>query len=192
MNLPNTLTTLRIFLVPVLVTVLLTRERAGLYIGTAIFAVAVLTDYLDGFLARRRNQVTRLGILLDPIADKLLIMSALIALVELKAAEAWMVLIIIGREIIVTGLRNTAAMRGVMMPASTLGKSKMVLQVLAIFLLLLGQEHGSLRLAGFIMLWAAVIMAVLSAIDYFNKFLRGVIVTEKNPRSGAKNTADPG
>jgi CDP-diacylglycerol--glycerol-3-phosphate 3-phosphatidyltransferase len=191
-NLPNTLTTLRIFLVPLLVAVLLTRERVGLYYGTAIFAVAVLTDYLDGFLARRRNQVTRLGILLDPIADKLLIMSALIALVELKAAEAWMVLIIIGREIIVTGLRNTAAMRGVMMPASTLGKSKMVLQVLAIFLLLLGQEHRSLKLAGFIMLWAAVIAAVVSAIDYLNKFLRSVITTEKNPGSDEEETTDPG
>jgi CDP-diacylglycerol--glycerol-3-phosphate 3-phosphatidyltransferase len=178
-NLPNTLTSLRIFLVPVLVAVLLTRERIGIYVGTAIFCVAVLTDYLDGYLARRRCQVTRLGILLDPIADKLLTMSALIALVELKAVPAWMVLIIIAREVIVTGLRNTAALRGVLMPASFLGKCKMVLQVVAIFLLLLGQQYERLHLVGMIVLCFAVAVAIISALRYLDQFLRSMIASEK-------------
>ena len=111
MNLPNALTVLRIFLVPVLVVVLLTRARTteGLLLGSAIFGIAVLTDYLDGYFARRRNQVTRLGILLDPIADKLLTAAAFLSLVEMDAVPAWMVMIVLGREIAVTGLRNVAA-----------------------------------------------------------------------------------
>jgi CDP-diacylglycerol--glycerol-3-phosphate 3-phosphatidyltransferase len=172
MNLPNTLTSLRIFLVPVLVAVLLTRDRVGMYVGTVIFSVAVLTDYFDGYLARRRNQVTRLGVLLDPLADKLLTMSALIALVELKAVPAWMVLIIVAREVVITGLRNTAAIRGILIPASFLGKSKMVLQVVAIFCLLLGQQHRTLHMAGMIVLWFAVAAAIVSALAYLDQFLR--------------------
>lgn len=177
MNLPNTLTSIRIVLVPILVAVLLTRERIGIYVGTAIFSVAVLTDYLDGYLARRRGQVTRLGILLDPIADKLLTISALIALVELKTVPAWMVLIIVAREVIVTGLRNTAAMRGILIPASFLGKSKMVLQVVAIFLLLLGQQLNGLHMAGMVVLWLAVAVAIISALKYLDQFLRSIITS---------------
>jgi CDP-diacylglycerol---glycerol-3-phosphate 3-phosphatidyltransferase len=175
-NLPNSLTLFRIFLVPVLVVVLLTKKSEhGLLIGTGIFGLAVLTDYLDGYLARRRREVTRLGTLLDPIADKLLTTAAFIALVDLKAVPAWVVLIIVGREIVVTGLRNIASSRGVLIPASALGKGKMVLQVIAIFGLLGGQRFAVLRLPGMILLWLAVVVAMVSAGAYIETFFRRVI-----------------
>ena len=176
MNLPNALTVLRIFLVPVLVVVLLTRTRSegGLLLGVAIFGLAVLTDYLDGYFARRRNQVTRIGILLDPLADKLLTAAAFLSLVEMDAVPAWMVMIILGREFAVTGLRNVAAGRGYLIPASGLGKGKMVSQVVAIFLLLLGREFESLRLPGLAALWLVVVLALVSGVDYFRIFWREV------------------
>ena len=145
LNLPNALTLLRIFLVPVLVVLLLTRAQHGLYAGAVVFGVAVATDYLDGFLARRRNEVTRLGMLLDPIADKLLTAAAFLSLVEMGRVPAWMVMIILGRELAVTGLRNVAAGRGILSPASPLGKGKMVSQVVAIFLLLLQEPFPVLE-----------------------------------------------
>jgi CDP-diacylglycerol---glycerol-3-phosphate 3-phosphatidyltransferase len=175
-NLPNALTVLRIFLVPVLVVVLLTRTRTdgGLLLGVAIFGLAVLTDYLDGYFARRRNQVTRLGTLLDPLADKLLTASAFLSLVEMDAVPAWMVMIILGREFAVTGLRNVAAGRGYLIPASGLGKGKMVAQVVAIVLLLLGRRFEILQLPGLAALWLVVILALVSGIDYFRTFWREV------------------
>ena len=172
MNLPNALTGLRILLVPVLVVVLLTRLPHGLYLGAGIFGLAVLTDYLDGYFARRRNQVTRLGILLDPLADKLLTASAFISLVELNAVPAWMVLIIVGRELVITGLRNVAANRGLLIPASALGKGKMVVQVVAIFLLLFGERYPVLKAPALAALWVVVVLAVISALDYFRLFYR--------------------
>lgn len=169
-NLPNALTALRIFLVPLLVVVLLTRARHGLLLGAGIFGLAVLTDYLDGYFARRRNQITRLGILLDPIADKLLTAAAFISLVELDAVPAWMVVIVVGREFAVTGLRNIAANRGILIPASGLGKGKMVAQVICIFLLLLGLAYPVFRLPGILALWAVVVLALVSGADYFRLF----------------------
>jgi CDP-diacylglycerol--glycerol-3-phosphate 3-phosphatidyltransferase len=176
MNLPNALTVLRIFLVPVLVVVLLTRTRTdgGLMLGVAIFGIAVLTDYLDGYFARRRNQVTRLGTLLDPLADKLLTASAFLSLVEMDAVPAWMVMIILGREFAVTGLRNVAAGRGYLIPASGLGKGKMVAQVVAILLLLLGRRFEFLQLPGLAALWLVVVLAMVSGVDYFRMFWREV------------------
>ncbi len=170
MNLPNALTLLRIFLVPVLVVVLLTRAEGGLYLGAGIFGLAVLTDYLDGYFARRRNQVTRLGILLDPIADKLLTAAAFLSLVEMGLVPAWMVMIIVGREIAVTGLRNVAAGRGVLIPASRLGKGKMVSQVVAIFLLLLSRPFPILRGPALVVLWVVTGLTVISGVDYFWRF----------------------
>jgi CDP-diacylglycerol--glycerol-3-phosphate 3-phosphatidyltransferase len=184
-NLPNALTVLRIFLVPVLVVVLLTRARTeeGLLLGSAIFGIAVLTDYLDGYFARRRNQVTRLGILLDPIADKLLTASAFLSLVEMDAIPAWMVMIILGREIAVTGLRNVAAGWGHLIPASGLGKAKMVSQVVAIFLLLLGLHPslGFLRTPAMAAVWIVVLLAIVSGVDYFLSFWREVYRTSPRP-----------
>ena len=173
MNLPNALTVLRIFLVPVLVVVLLTRT-GGLLLGVGIFGLAVLTDYLDGYFARRRNQVTRMGTLLDPLADKLLTAAAFLSLVEMDAVPAWMVMIILGREFAVTGLRNVAAGRGYLIAASGLGKGKMVAQVVAILLLLLGRRFDILRLPGLVALWLVVILALVSGIDYFRTFWKEV------------------
>jgi CDP-diacylglycerol--glycerol-3-phosphate 3-phosphatidyltransferase len=175
LNLPNALTALRIFLVPVLVVLLLTRARHGLYAGAVVFGVAVATDYLDGFLARRRNEVTRLGMLLDPIADKLLTAAAFLSLVEMGRVPAWMVMIILGRELAVTGLRNVAAGRGILIPASPLGKGKMVSQVVAIFLLLLQEPFPVLEWPGVIVLWGVVALTVVSGAAYFWRFFRDVV-----------------
>jgi CDP-diacylglycerol---glycerol-3-phosphate 3-phosphatidyltransferase len=174
-NLPNALTVLRIFLVPVLVVVLLTRAEGGLFLGAGIFGLAVLTDYLDGYFARRRNQITRLGILLDPIADKLLTAAAFLSLVEMGLVHAWMVMIILGRELAVTGLRNVAAGRGVLIPASPLGKGKMVSQVTAIFMLLLSRPFPVLDVPAQLVLWVVVGLTVLSGVDYFWRFGRGIL-----------------
>src|SRR5215510_12373912 len=180
MNLPNTLTLVRIFLVPLLVVVLLTqvagREIFGVpkeLLGAAIFGVASITDWLDGYLARRRRQVTWLGQVLDPIADKLLTSAALISLVQLGVAPAWMVALIIGREFAITGLRSLAYTKGITIPASPLGKIKMASQVTAILLLILGwRPIPWLSPIGHIALWVVMLAAVVSAVDYYRRFQR--------------------
>jgi len=174
-NLRNALTLLRIFLVPILVVLLLTRSEGGLLLGTAVFGLAVLTDYLDGYFARRRNQVTKFGMLLDPLADKLLTAAAFISLVEMNAVPAWMVVIIIGREFAVTGLRNVAAGRGLVIAASSLGKGKMVSQVVAIFLLLLATRFPALERPALLALWVVVALALVSGIDYFRRYWRETV-----------------
>jgi len=172
MNLPNALTLARIFLVPFVVVVLLTKQIAHWeFWGSGLFLSAALTDLLDGYFARRRKQVTTLGRLLDPIADKLLISSALISLVQLGIAPAWMVVIIIGREFAVSGLRSIAAPEGFTIDASPLGKGKMVAQVAAVVGLILGRVRGGwvLQTAN-LLLWAVVFFALLSMIQYFREF----------------------
>src|SRR5437588_4751566 len=136
MNLPNGLTLMRIFLVPLLVALLLTKYNV--LTAAAILLAASLTDLLDGYFARKRGQITTLGTLLDPVADKLLISSAFISLVELQVVKAWMVAIIVGREFAVTGLRSIASAQGFTIDAAELGKMKMVTQVTDITLLILG------------------------------------------------------
>jgi len=178
MNLPNALTLVRIVLVPLLVVVLLTEFEGRRILGVAkelvaagIFGVASFTDWLDGYLARRRRQVTWFGQILDPIADKLLTSAAFISLVQLDLAPAWMVAIIIGREFAITGLRSLAHARGFTIPASQLGKIKMSLQVATILLLILG--WGPLPMlapVGRMMLWVVLIAAVASAVDYYRRF----------------------
>lgn len=155
MNLPNYLTLLRILIVPLLVVVLLT-EVAESYLGIsgyalaiAVFLVASLTDILDGHLARRRNQVSDLGKLLDPIADKLLVSAALIVLVEKHLAPAWAVVVILGREFIITGLRSAAATEGIVIQAQTLGKIKMWAQCVAIVALLVAGATGDPPVSNF-------------------------------------------
>jgi CDP-diacylglycerol--glycerol-3-phosphate 3-phosphatidyltransferase len=172
-NLPNSLTLLRIFLVPFLVVVLLTKFSN--FLGLGIFLVAAITDYFDGYFARRLNKTTRLGALLDPIADKLLMSAAFISLVELGLARAWMVVIIIGREFAVSGLRSIAAQHGVTIAASPLGKTKMIAQVFAISLLIVGYELGEFRFTGELALWVVMLFALVSGIDYFIKFSRAVL-----------------
>ena len=171
MNLPIALTLGRIFLVPLLVVVLLTKFEGKELIGAAIFGLASITDWLDGYLARRRQQVTTLGQLLDPLADKLLITAALVSLVQNDVVPAWMVAVILGREFAVTVLRSIAHARGVAIPASPLGKFKMASQVTAILLLILGQHHlQQFFVLGTVALWVAVITAVISGIDYYRRF----------------------
>jgi CDP-diacylglycerol--glycerol-3-phosphate 3-phosphatidyltransferase len=179
MNLPNSLTLLRIFFVPVLIVILLTRspnvELWGVSMhfevwGVFILLLAAATDWADGYLARRRSQVTTLGILLDPIADKLLISAAFISLVDMHLVPAWMVVIIIGREFTVLGLRNIASAEGFTIQASTLGKTKMVLQVCAVAVLILAARHPSIKPLAWILLWLVVISALVSAAQYFGRF----------------------
>jgi CDP-diacylglycerol---glycerol-3-phosphate 3-phosphatidyltransferase len=172
MNLPNSLTLARIFLVPIVVAMLLTKEiRTWAFWGASLFLAAALTDMLDGYLARRRKQVTTLGRLLDPIADKLLISSALVSLVQLKIAPAWMVVIILGREFAVSGLRSIAAHEGFTINVSTLGKGKMVTQVAAVVGLILGQKYGGwVQNTAKMLLWAVVFFALISMAQYFREF----------------------
>lgn len=179
MNLPNSLTVLRIFFVPLLIAVLLTKspnvELLGFPVhfevwGVLILLLAAATDWADGYFARRRLQVTTLGILLDPIADKLLISAAFISLVGMQLVPAWMVVIIIGREFTVLGLRNIASAEGFTIAASLLGKTKMVLQVCAVAVLILGASHAYLKPLALFLLWLVVISALVSAAQYFLKF----------------------
>ena len=190
MNLPNSLTLVRMFLVPLLVVVLLTefegRRILGVskaLLGASIFAIASLTDWLDGYLARRRRQVTWLGQVLDPIADKLLTSAAFISLVQLDLAPAWMIALIIGREFAITALRSVAYTKGITIPASPLGKIKMASQVTAILLLILGWGPlPSLAPLGHLALWVVMLAAVASAVDYYRRFvvLTNARVTDVN------------
>ncbi len=178
MNLPNSLTLVRIFLVPLLVVVLLTKPEGRLVpglsnyvLGAGIFAVAALTDWLDGYVARRRKQITVVGQLMDPLADKLLTAAAFISLVQMGAAPAWMVAVIIGREFAVTALRSLAYARGIVISSSPLGKGKMASQVAAILLLILGHDGWSWFFwLGRLALWVVVVLAVVSAFDYYRRY----------------------
>jgi CDP-diacylglycerol--glycerol-3-phosphate 3-phosphatidyltransferase len=183
LNLPNWLTAFRIFLVPLIVVVLLTEfhfekwfffNREELAVG--IFLLASLTDMLDGYLARKRHEVTTLGQLLDPIADKLLVASVLISLVEMHLADAWVVVVIVGREFAVTGFRMIAAIHQVSIPAGVLGKWKMVMQVFAICFIIWGNQRDweYLRLTGEGLLYVVALIAVVSMIEYFIKFSRRI------------------
>lgn len=190
MNLPNSLTVVRMFLVPLLVVVLLTefegRQIFGVskaLVGAAIFGLASLTDFLDGYLARRRRQVTWLGQVLDPIADKLLTSAAFISLVQVDLAPAWMVALIIGREFAITGLRSLAYTKGITIPASWLGKIKMGSQVVAILMVLVGWAGVPwMATAGRVAMWVVMLTAVVSAIDYYRHFqaLLNARVTDVN------------
>lgn len=178
MNLPNALTITRIFLVPLLVVVLLTKFEGRVIlgvpkelVGAGIFALASLTDWADGYLARRRKQVTPFGQVIDPLADKLLTSAALISLIQMELAPAWMVAVIVGREFAVTALRSLAYSRGVAMAASQLGKIKMVAQVVAILALILAHgQRWPFWLIGQAALWVVVVTALVSAADYFRRF----------------------
>jgi CDP-diacylglycerol--glycerol-3-phosphate 3-phosphatidyltransferase len=142
-------------------------------VGAAIFGIAALTDVLDGYLARRRKQITTLGQLMDPFADKLLITAALVSLVQMDLAPAWMVAVILGREFAVTVLRGIAHGKGVVIPASPMGKLKMLAEVVAILALILGQDHlEQFYIIGTVALWVALVTATISGVDYYRKFVR--------------------
>src|SRR5215831_11622633 len=182
MNLPNFLTLLRIFIVPLLVAALL-GDDIGPYwrswlpasaelFALGIFLVAAATDLIDGYLARRWSQVTTVGTLLDPIADKLLIMAALISLVWEHRVPAWMAILIVGREFAVSGLRQIAAASGFTIGASELGKSKMTAQVIAISLVIASIRWPGLSDVAIVAMWTVLLFGIVSAADYFRKFWR--------------------
>ena len=178
LTLPNGVTAIRILAIPVILILLFTSGRLYQLIAALFFLSAAITDTLDGYLARRRGMVTSLGKFLDPLADKLLIVTALIALIPARNIPAWMVIVIVGREIAVTGLRGIAASQEIVISASTLGKYKTVFEVASIALLILDRTYFSVdcRLWGMVFLWVALVIAVLSGFDYFKKFLKVIIV----------------
>jgi len=174
-NLPNLLTLVRIFLVPLLVAALVQQNlRVHDLFALTVFLAAALTDLLDGYLARRWQQVTTVGTLLDPVADKLLISAALISFVEIRLLPGWMVILIISREFAVSGLRSIASAEGYTIKAGELGKSKMILQVVGVTLVLLSIRWPGLRPYALGAMWAVVIFGLASAVDYFRKFWRKV------------------
>ena len=183
MNLPNLLTLLRIFFVPLLVAALLSEDLVRWIspesvpqelFALVVFLAAAATDLLDGYLARRWGQITTVGTLLDPIADKLLVSAALVSLVQIERVSAWMVILIIGREFAVSGLRSIAAASGYTIEASELGKTKMVAQVAAIALVIAGIHWPVFTPWSGWAMWAVVIFGMASAADYFTKFWRRV------------------
>lgn len=173
MNLPNLLTLLRIFFVPVLVAALVGEARREM-LALAIFLAAAFTDLLDGYLARRWKQITTVGTLLDPIADKLLITAALIALVQVHAVPSWMAILVVGREFAISGLRSIAAAEGYIIAANEMGKAKMVFQVVAISLLLLSLRLPELKTLAEAAMIGVVITSFWSAAVYFRQFWRKV------------------
>ena len=178
LTLPNGLTIIRILAIPIILFLLFYPEWICRLITTLFFLLVAVTDTLDGYLARRRKMVTTLGKFLDPLADKLLIVAALIALIPARGIPAWMVIVIVGREISVTGLRGIAVSQGLVISASTLGKHKTVFQVASISLLILNGNYFSIQLqqVGMGLLWIAMGLAVISGVDYFKKFLKTIII----------------
>ena len=170
MNLPNKLTVLRVCMVPVFVVFMLWNGfgTASKYVAAAIFILASMTDWLDGYLARKNNLVTDFGKFMDPIADKLLVCSALICLVEKGVLAAWIVIIIIGREFIISGFRLVASDKGVVIAASYWGKFKTVSQMLMVILLIL-DLGGAFNVVAQVLIWIAVILTVVSLVDYLVK-----------------------
>jgi CDP-diacylglycerol--glycerol-3-phosphate 3-phosphatidyltransferase len=173
-NLPNALTILRIMAIPVIVLLLFSPGKVASFVAATIFLFAAITDGLDGYIARRQNIVTTLGKFLDPLADKLLVITSLIMLIHLGRVPAWIVAIIAGREMAVTGLRAIAINEGIIISASQLGKYKTLLQVIATTTLICHYPYYSIDFhnVGVIFLWAALVLTVWSALEYFRGFFR--------------------
>jgi CDP-diacylglycerol---glycerol-3-phosphate 3-phosphatidyltransferase len=178
LNLPNALTLLRILAVPVVVVALLGETPNGDELAAAVFALAALTDGLDGYFARSRDAVTTFGKLMDPLADKLLITAALVSLVSLDRLQAWVAMVIIAREIAVTGLRAIAAERGVVIAASWMGKLKTVLQIAAIFALIAANPAPTWV---DVLLYVAVAATLISGADYFFGLRKRLAETQPGP-----------
>jgi CDP-diacylglycerol--glycerol-3-phosphate 3-phosphatidyltransferase len=184
LNIPNILTMARIAAIPLLSVLLMTPTQSAGFWAAAVFSLASITDWLDGYLARRMGIVTIFGKFLDPIADKLIVMAALIMILPFGRVPAWMVLVILGREIIITGLRGIASSEGIVIQASDLGKFKTIFQLVAIIGLLLhydynwlfGIEHQLLHVnmhnVGMFFLWIATLLTVWSGVDYLARFIK--------------------
>ena len=182
LNLPNALTMLRILAVPVIVVALLGETPNGDALAAGVFALAALTDGLDGYFARSRDAVTTFGKLMDPLADKLLIVAALVSLVSLDRLAAWVAMVIIARELAVTGLRAVAAERGIVIAASPLGKVKTFLQVAAV-IALIAADPSPVWVD--VLVYVAVAMTVISGVDYFFGLRKRF--EEQKKRAGAKS-----
>lgn len=172
LNLPNLLSIFRILLVPPLVVVLLTKFEDKEWWGLALFLLAAVMDFFDGYLARRHQQVTRLGTLLDPAADKILVSAAYISLVELDptVTPSWMVVVMVAREFAVTSLRSFAAAENLVIPAGFSGKVKTIVQIISISLVIIYNQLGEFRHLAPISLWVALIVTAYSGIEYFVRF----------------------
>ena len=189
LNIPNALTMLRILAVPVVVVALLAEVPNGDLVAGVVFALAALTDGLDGYIARRRDSVTTFGKLMDPLADKLLIVAALVSLVALDRLEAWIAMVIIARELAVTGLRAVAVEQGVVISASWLGKVKTALQIAAVIALIAVDPATT---AVDLLVYAAVAVTVISGADYFFGVRRRIEKQRrKDERAGRKGDATP-
>jgi CDP-diacylglycerol--glycerol-3-phosphate 3-phosphatidyltransferase len=176
-NLPNLLSLVRILLVPLLVVALLTKPKFEYqeFVGLALFLLASATDFLDGFIARRRRQVTRLGKLLDPAADKILTCAAFISLVELELAPAWMVVVLVSREFAVSALRSFAAAEHVVIGASVAAKVKTTVQIVSIALLIIYNQLGEFAHLAPLSLWLAMLTSVYSGVEYFVRYGRLIL-----------------
>jgi CDP-diacylglycerol--glycerol-3-phosphate 3-phosphatidyltransferase len=184
LNLPNILTMTRIAAIPLLAVLLMSPSRPAGFWATVVFSLASVTDWLDGYLARRMGIVTIFGKFLDPIADKLIVMAALIMILPFGRVPAWMVLVILGREIIITGLRGIASSEGIVIQASDLGKFKTIFQLVAIIGLLLHYDYNwlfgighqlvqvNMHNVGMFFLWIATLLTVWSGVDYLARFIR--------------------
>ena len=201
LNLPNLLSTIRILLVPPLVVVLLTRFEGKEWWGLGLFLLAAVMDFFDGFVARRRKQITRLGTLLDPAADKILVSAAFISLVELdpRVVPSWIVVVIIAREFAVTALRSFAAAEGLVIPSGFSGKVKTIVQIVSIALLIIYNQLGEFRHLAPISLWVAMVVTVYSGIEYFVRFGRlilrgevpGSLASSAPPSSSPPSSSPP-
>ncbi len=171
-NLPNTLTTLRLLLIPA---ILLTFDAQFTYhqlVAPALFIVASITDSMDGRIARRFGKVTTLGKFLDPLADKMLILAVLALLVQDALLPAWIVVVVVGRELLITGLRAVGAAQGLIIVATPFGKTKTVSQMLAVGLLMLQRPYPTIAVLAQVMVWAAVLFTVFSGVDYLWRYRR--------------------
>lgn len=183
-NLPNSLTMLRIAAIPLIAALLFSPSRASGFWAAVVFALASITDWLDGYLARRMGIVTVFGKFLDPIADKLIVMAAMIMILPFNRVPAWMVLVILGREIIITGLRGIASSEGIVIQASDLGKFKTIFQIVAILGLILHYDYAwffgiphplllvNMHNIGMFFLWIATALTIWSGVDYLARFIK--------------------
>lgn len=178
LNLPNGLTIIRVLAIPVILLLLFYSGKTYQWVTAIFFLLVAVTDTIDGYIARRRGMVTTLGKFLDPLADKLLIVTALIALIPTRGIPLWMVIVVVGREIAVTGLRGIAVSQGIVIAASHLGKYKTIFEVAAITFLILDGEYFSIHfhIVGMVLLWIALLLAVYSGVDYFKRFLKEMII----------------
>jgi len=190
-NLPNILSCVRILIVPILVTVLLTEFEGKEAVGLGLFLIAALTDLLDGWIARRWNLVTRLGKLLDPAADKILTSAAFISLVELGLAPAWVVVTIVSREFAISTLRGVAATQNLVIAASWSGKVKTVIQVIAISLLIVHEGLGVWAPYGRFTLYVALAVSIYSGIEYAVRYARNLLGSSPRAAGGRARTVGP-